>query len=159
MIERTLVVIKPDGVQRCLVGEILGRFEKAGLRIVGMRMIWADKDFAAKHYDAHSDKPFFGELVEFISEGPVVAFVLEGVHAVENVRRLVGTTSPHESAPGTIRGDYAHMSMKYASETKKGGKNLIHASGNLEEAKQEVALWFTDEELHSYETVHDKHVM
>ncbi len=158
MIERSLVIIKPDGVERCLVGEIVKRFENAGLKIVGMKMIWADRGFAEKHYTAHKEKPFFKDLVDFIIEGPVVAFVLEGVHAVENVRRLVGTTSPHSAAPGTIRGDFAHMSMAYASAKGLGGKNLIHASGNLEEANQEVKLWFKDSELHTYKTVHEKHV-
>jgi nucleoside-diphosphate kinase len=158
MIERSLVIVKPDGVERSLVGEIIRRFENAGLKIVGMKMLWASRQFAEKHYSAHKDKPFFKDLVDFIIEGPVVAFVLEGVHAVENVRRLVGSTSPHSAPPGTIRGDYAHMSMAYASAKGLGGKNLIHASGNLEEAKQEVALWFTDGELYSYKTVHEKHV-
>ena len=158
MMERSLVIIKPDGVERCLVGEIVRRFENAGLKIDGMKMVWADREFAGKHYAVHKDKPFFKDLVDFIIEGPVVAFVLEGVHAVENIRRLVGTTSPHSAPPGTIRGDFAHMSMAYASAKGLGGKNLIHASGNLEEANQEIELWFKGNELHSYKTVHEKHV-
>src|SRR3989344_7535421 len=131
MIERSLVVIKPDGVERGLVGEIIKRFENAGLKIVGMKMQWLDKKFAEEHYKAHASKPFFKELVDFITEGPVVAIVFEGVHAVDNVRRLVGSTSPHTAPPGTIRGDFAHISMAYASAKGLGGKNLIHASGNL----------------------------
>ena len=158
MIERTLVIVKPDGVERSLVGEIIKRFENAGLKIVGMKMVWIDKTQGEKHYAAHKDKPFFGELVDFITEGPVVAFVLEGVHAVENVRRLVGTTSPHQAPPGTIRGDYAHLSMAWASKKNSGGKNLIHASGSVKEADEEVKLWFNKDELHSYTTVHEKHV-
>src|SRR3989344_5063657 len=158
MMERSLVIIKPDGVERCLVGEIVRRFENAGLKIVGMKMVWADREFAGKHYAVHKEKPFFKDLVDFIIEGPVIAMVLEGVHAVENIRRLVGTTSPHSAPPGTIRGDFAHMSMAYASAKGLGGKNLIHASGNLEEANIEIALWFKDSELHTYKTVHEKHV-
>ena len=158
MIEKSLVIIKPDGVERGLVGEILKRFENAGLKIVGMKMVWIDKKFAEKHYEAHKAKPFFKELVEFITEGPVVAFVVEGVHAVENVRRLVGATSPNEAAPGTIRGDFAHISMAYASKKGLGGKNVIHASGSKQEADAEIKLWFKKEELHSYTTVDEKHV-
>ena len=158
MIEKTLVIIKPDGVERGLAGDILKRFENAGLKIVGMKMVWIDKKFAEKHYSAHKSKSFFKELVDFITEGPVVAFVIEGVHAVDNARRLVGATSPHEAAPGTIRGDFAHISMAYASKKGGGGKNVIHASGSKKEADEEIKLWFTKEELHSYTTVDEKHV-
>ena len=158
MIERSLVIVKPDGVERSLVGEIITRFEKTGMKIVGMKMSWIDKKFAEQHYKAHKSKPFFKELVEFITEGPVVAVVLEGVHAVENVRRLVGSTSPHEAAPGTIRGDFAHISMAYASKKGLGGKNVVHASGSKKEADEEIRLWFAKEEIHTYSTVHEKHV-
>ena len=158
MIERSLVIVKPDGVERGLVGEILRRFENTGLKIVGMKMVWIDSKFAEEHYKAHKSKPFFRELVEFITEGPVVAFAVEGVHAVDNARRLVGSTSPHEAAPGTIRGDFAHLSMAYASKKGLGGKNLIHASGSKKEADDEIKLWFKKGELHSYTTVHEKHV-
>ena len=158
MIERSLVIIKPDGVERGLIGEILKRFENAGMKILGIKMVWVDKKFAESHYKAHKTKPFFKELVEFITEGPVVAFAVEGVHAVDNVRRLVGDTSPHEAAPGTIRGDFAHISMAYASKKKSGGKNVIHASGSKKEADEEIKLWFKKDELHSYTTVHEKHV-
>ncbi len=158
MIKRSLVIIKPDGVERGLVGEIIKRFENAGLKLVGMKMVWIDKKFAEQHYEAHKLKSFFKELVEFITEGPVVAFVVEGVHAVENVRRLVGPTSPHEAPPGTIRGDFAHISMAYASKKGSGGKNVIHSSGSKKEANEEIKLWFRKDELHSYSTVHEKHV-
>ena len=158
MIERSLVIIKPDGVERGLVGEIIKRFENTGLKLVGMKMTWIDRKFAERHYSAHKSKTFFKELVEFITEGPVVAFVLEGVHAVKNVRRLVGSTSPHEAAPGTIRGDFAHLSMAYASKKGSGGKNVIHASGSKKEADDEIKLWFRKDGLHSYTTVHEKHV-
>ena len=158
MIERSLVIIKPDGVERSLVGEIIRRFENTGMKIVGIKMVWIDKKFAEKHYGAHKSKPFFSELVDFITEGPVVAFALEGVHAVNNVRRLVGNTSPSEAAPGTIRGDFAHLSMAYASKKGSGGKNVVHASGSKAEADEEIKLWFKKEELHTYTTVHEKHV-
>ncbi len=158
MIERSLIIIKPDGVERGLVGNIISRFENAGLKITAMKMVWIDTKFAEEHYKAHRVKPFFKELVEFITEGPVVAFVVEGVHAVYNTRRLVGDTSPHKAAPGTIRGDLAHMSMEYASKKGLGGKNVIHASGSKKEADAEIKLWFKKEELHSYTTVHEKHV-
>ena len=158
MIEKSLVIIKPDGVERGLVGEILKRFENCGLKIIGMKMVWIDTKFAEKHYSSHKTKPFFKELVGFITEGPVVAFVVEGVHAVDNARRLVGHTSPHEAMPGTIRGDFAHISMAYASKKGRGGKNVIHASGSKKEADEEIKLWFKKEEIHSYTTVHEKHV-
>ena len=158
MIERSLLIVKPDGVERSIVGEIIKRFENTGLKIVGMKMVWIDRKFAEQHYKAHKSKPFFKELVEFITEGPVVAVVFEGVHAVENVRRLVGATSPHEASPGTIRGDFAHLSMAYASKKGLGGKNVVHASGSKQEADEEIKLWFTKQELHTYTTVNEKHV-
>ena len=158
MIEKTLVIIKPDGVERGLVGDILKRFENAGLKIIAMKMLWIDKKFAEEHYKTHESKPFFKELVEFITEGPVVAFVIEGVHAVDNARRLVGATSPHEAAPGTIRGDFAHISMAYASKKGSGGKNVIHSSGSRKESDEEIRLWFRKEEMHTYKTVGEKHV-
>ncbi len=158
MIERSLVIIKPDGVARGLVGEILKRFETPGLKIIGMKMVWVDKAFAKEHYKSHKSKPFFKELVEFIVEGPIVVFVLEGVHAINNVRKLVGATSPYEAPPGTIRGDFAHISMEYASKKGLGGKNVVHSSSNQKEANDEIRLWFKKEELYSYTTVHEKHV-
>jgi nucleoside-diphosphate kinase len=158
MKERTLVLVKPDGVQRCLSGRIISRFEDVGLKIVGMRMQWVDKEFARIHYSAHVEKAFYPGLEAMITEGPVLAFVLEGLHAVELVRKMVGATEPKSATPGTIRGDFAHHSYSYTDAQNKSIKNLIHASGNIEEAKQEVSLWFKDEELHTYQTVHEKHV-
>jgi len=157
MIERTLVLIKPDGVKRSLVGRILSKFEDAGLKIVGMKLVWVDTKLAAQHYKAHTKKPFYKDLVGYFTTGPIVAAVIEGVHAVQNVRKLVGDTSPHEAAPGTIRGDFSHTSMAYSSKTGSGGKNIIHASATLKEAKQEIKLWFAKGELHSYTTVHQEH--
>jgi len=157
--ERTLVLIKPDGVVRNLVGKIIMRFEDAGLKIIGMKMVWVDEEFARKHYrqdieDRHGKRVREG-LVKYIKEGPVVAMVLEGVNAIEVVRKLVGKTYPHESPPGTIRGDFAHISKDYANANEINVRNLIHASGDFEDAKIEVPLWFSEKELHSYKTVHD----
>ncbi len=156
--ERTLVLVKPDGVQRGLVGRVIQRFEEVGLKIVGMKMQWVDAEFARQHYKAHVEKPFYPGLEAMITEGPVVAFVLEGLHAVELVRKMVGSTEPKSANPGTIRGDFAHHSYSYTDAKGKSIKNLIHASGNIEEAEQEVAMWFSEKELHTYETVHEKHV-
>lgn len=161
MIERTLVLIKPDGVQRALVGELISRFEKTGLKIVGMKMVWVDKKFAETHYfdvaQRHGER-VLGSLVDYLLEGPVVAMVLEGVQAIEIVRKLTGSTYPNEAAPGTIRGDYAHISKIYANTNERKVGNLIHASAKAEDAKYEIGLWFTDKELHSYKTVHDVHL-
>lgn len=163
MIERTLVLVKPDGVQRCFVGEIISRFEKAGLKMVGMKMMWCDKDHAMKHYteDITRRRGEFvrNKLIKFLTEGPVVALCLEGINAVEVVRKIVGGTEPRTAAPGTIRGDYSHMSYEHADAAEKAITNLIHASANPEEAKTEVDLWFNPKELHSYKTVHDMHVL
>ena len=184
MIERTLVIVKPDGVKRSLSGEIISRFEKAGLKVVGMKMVWIDKNFARKHYPETlvpviTEKTFkdFDELgikvneskeavgkrawenlIDYITEGPVVVIVLEGVHGIEVVRKITGGTSPSKAQPGTIRGDFSHISMGYATYRKFGGRNLIHASGTKEEAKKEISLWFKDNELHSYKGVHDEHI-
>ncbi len=158
MIERTFVMLKPDAVQRQLAGRIIQRFEDAGLKIVGMKMQWIDEEFSKKHYKDHVDKPFFKGLDEFVREGPVIAMVIEGINAIENVRRIVGSTEPKSAQPGTIRGDFAHVSYSYADEKGKAVKNLIHASGNKEDAEYEINLWFKPEEIHSYKTVHEQHV-
>ncbi|MDP3734241.1 MAG: nucleoside-diphosphate kinase [Nanoarchaeota archaeon] len=162
MMERTLVLLKPDAVARCLVGEIVSRFERAGLKIVGMRMAWCDKSHAMKHYTEditiRRGEHVRNKLITFLTEGPVVALVLEGIDAVDVVRKIVGSTEPKTAPPGTIRGDFAHMSYTHADSTTRALPNLIHASGNKEEAQQEVALWFTPQELHSYKTVHEGQV-
>lgn len=158
--ERTLIVVKPDGVQRSLVGRLLQRFEDVGLKIIGMKMIWIDADFAKKHYYDLAERRgehVLKNMVDLMTEGPVVAVVLEGVEAVENVRRIVGPTEPKSAAPGTIRGDFAHHSFAYTDDKQKGIRNLIHASGNAAEAKQEIALWFKAEEIHDYKTDQEKH--
>jgi len=157
MIERTLILLKPDAVQRSIVGRIISRFEDAGLKIVGTKMIWIDSNFSRKHYSEHVSKPFYKDLETFITESPVIAFVLEGPHAVEAARKIVGPTEPSKAQPGTIRGDFAQHSYEYASKHGIAIKNLIHASGSKEEAKKEIGLWFSLKELHNYKTVHEKH--
>ena len=158
MIERTLVLIKPDGVQRALTGTVIRKFENSGLKIVGMRMVWVNKALSKKHYSDHIGKPFFTGLDEFIRSGPVVAIVLEGVEAIKNVRRIVGSTAPGDATPGTIRGDYAHHTYAYADRAGKSIANIIHASGDAKDAKKKVALWFEKKELHSYKRA-DEHIV
>lgn len=162
MIQRTLVIIKPDGVVRGLVGESIKRFEQRGLKILGMKLVHIDKDFATKHYtediaERHGKK-VYEMLLNYITEGPVVAFVLEGVNAVEVVRKIVGKTYPGESPVGTIRGDYAHITKSYALGNNKNVKNLVHASGSLKEAKNEINIWFSDSELFEYPLDNEKHI-
>jgi nucleoside-diphosphate kinase len=159
MIEQTLVLIKPDGVKRGLIGEVTKRFELRGLKIVGIKMVRVDPDFSKKHYAAHIDKKFYLGLEKFIISGPIVAMIIEGIDAVEVVRKIVGSTEPKGADLGTIRGDYAHTSYGHADEQGKAIENLIHASGNSDEAKQEVALWFSIDELHSYKLSHEEHTL
>lgn len=157
--QRTLVLVKPEGVQRHLVGKILTRFEDAGLKIVGMKQVWADEEFAKKHYTEdiaqRRGEKVRNALLKYITEGPIVAICLEGINAIENVRKIVGGTEPKSAPPGTIRGDFAHVSFAHADENDLPVKNLIHASSDENDAKHEVALWFKDSELHSYKTVQD----
>lgn len=159
MIERTLVLLKPDAIERGLVGKIIERFELVGLKIVAMKMVKVDENISKKHYKEHVDKPFYQSIEEYITSGPVLAMVLEGVHAVEVVRKLVGPTEPRKAQPGTIRGDFAHISYAYADNKKIAVKNLIHASDSVESAKYEISVWFRDDEIISYESVHEKHVL
>ena len=140
MSERTLVLVKPDGVQRLLAGRIIARFEERGLKVVGLKLVQVDRELAERHYAVHREKPFFGTLVEFITSSPLVAMALEGPNAIAVVRTMVGATRPHEAAPGTIRGDLA-------LET---AQNLIHASDGPETATTELALWFRPSELLDY---------
>ena len=139
--ERTFIAVKPDGVQRGLVGEIIGRFERKGFKLVGMKMLTVSHDLAEKHYGEHKGKPFFGGLVEFITSGPVVAMAWEGPNIVAESRKMIGATKPSDSAPGTIRGDLA-VDV---------GRNIIHGSSDATAAQGEVSLWFTDAELSSWE--------
>jgi nucleoside-diphosphate kinase len=141
--ERTLVIVKPDGVQRGLVGEIVGRFERRGMKIVAVKMLQVSKDLAEQHYAVHK-----GSLVEYITSCPVVAFVLEGHEAIKGVRAMVGATRPWEAAPGTIRGDLAMMGLR----------NLVHASDAPDTAQSEIALWFKPEEVTGYTREMDRWV-
>ena len=141
MTERTLVLIKPDAVQRLLAGQILGRFEERGLKIVGLKLVAVSRELAERPYDVHRAKPFFGGLVDFIASSPLIAAALEGPNAIAVVRSMVGATRPHEAAPGTIRGDLA-------LET---AQNLVHASDGPETAVAELALWFDEDEVVDYD--------
>ncbi len=134
MNERTLILIKPDGVQRALVGKIVDRYEQRGLRIVAMKMVHADRALAEKHYDVHREKPFFAGLVEFITSGPIVAMVLEGEEAIRAARQVIGATNPLEATTGSIRGDYAVAV----------GQNMVHGSDSPESGEREAKLFFPD---------------
>ena len=138
--ERTLVMVKPDGVQRGLAGEIISRLERTGLQIVGLKLMQISEDLASQHYGEHHGKPFYQGLVSFITSSPVIALVLEGPSAISTTRKIMGATNPADSAPGTIRGDFG-VDM---------GRNLIHGSANLEDAAREVSLFFNDSELTDY---------
>jgi nucleoside-diphosphate kinase len=147
--ERTLVLVKPDGVQRLLAGRILARYEERGLRIVALKLMTVGRELAERHYAVHSAKPFFTGLVEFITSGPLIAAVLEGPNAIAVVRAMNGATRPHEAAPGTIRGDFA-------LET---AQNLVHASDSAETATAEIDLWFDAAELLDYDREIDRWVL
>lgn len=191
--ERTLIILKPDAIQRGIIGDIVSRFERVGLKIVGAKMMRPNEELANKHYpkerrefiegmgkktldnykelgkDAvaefgHEDPHKIGLmlqkwLVEFITSDPVLAIVLEGPHAVELTRKICGATLPSKALPGTIRGDYSFDSSALANEGKRPIRNLIHASGDKAEADFEVGLWFSDDELFDYDTVHQRHML
>lgn len=188
--ERTLVVLKPDAVQRGIVGEIITRFERVGLKIVASKLFIPSRDLLDRHYPSdrkefveglgsrtlesykemgldpieqfgNEDAARIGEqvrtwLTDFMSSGPVFAFALEGPHAIEVVRKIVGSTLPQKAQPGTIRGDYSFDSSYLANSASRPIKNLIHASGNQEEATFELDLWFSDDEIAEYDTIHQK---
>ena len=160
--ERTLIVFKPDAVMRGIVGEVLSRFEKAGFKIIATKMVQPDYDHYHKHYEGigtlktRKGEEIFENQVAAMQAGPVIAMVLEGVDAVETVRKMVGSTEPKSAAPGTIRGDYAHVSYDQANSSGRSISNVLHASADPDEAKQEIAHWFGDSDLHDYETVHER---
>ncbi|MEH1820724.1 MAG: nucleoside-diphosphate kinase [Nostoc sp.] len=139
--ERTFLAIKPDGVQRRLVGEIIRRFETKGFTLVGLKFLKVSRELAEQHYGVHRERPFFGSLVEFITSSPVVALVWEGDGVIASARKIIGATNPLTAEPGTIRGDFG-LNI---------GRNLIHGSDAPETAQQEIALWFKDEELVSWQ--------
>lgn len=191
-VEKTVVLIKPDGVKRGLVGEIISKFEKTGFKIIALKMVWIDEGFASKHYVVEreewvrgmgektlktyaeygkdpqeelgtKDPLTIGKMVakwnlEFLSSGPVVAILLDGVHAITNVRKIVGATVPSFAEAGTIRGMYSVDSPAQANATRRAVHNLVHASGNSEEAKYEEELWFHKNEIHDYHRV-DEEIM
>ena len=161
-IEQTLILFKPDAVQRGVVGEILSRFERVGLKIVGTKMIAPTREHYYKHYEeigqviTRRGEKVFNNVLDNMIDGPIIAMVLEGIEAVELVRKLVGSTEPKSSAPGTIRGDFSHMSYGYGDAQDKGIPNLIHASGDKDDAKKEIPHWFSDEELYDYNVLNEK---
>jgi nucleoside-diphosphate kinase len=160
--EQTLIILKPDALQRGIMGEIITRFERVGLKIVAAKIVSPSKDHYYHHYEtigkmiSRRGQDAFDITISYMQTGPVMAMVLEGVEAVSLVRKLIGTTEPKVAQPGTIRGDYSHISFEYANNKKVSIPNLIHASGNTSEAKQEIAHWFKDDEIFEYDTVHDK---
>ncbi|MCI0479285.1 nucleoside-diphosphate kinase [Candidatus Uhrbacteria bacterium] len=184
-LERSLVLIKPDGVQRGFIGEVIGRFERAGLKIVALKMVHASVEDVDRHYALTDDwmkavfekaktkydakgEPFpyadhvaYGTeikngLVTFLKSAPIVAMVVEGEGAIALIRKMVGTTEPASAAPGTIRGDLSHDSYALSNSQKRPLRNIVHASGAVDEAANEIAVWFTDVELHKYEHVNDR---
>ncbi|MBS3073712.1 nucleoside-diphosphate kinase [Candidatus Pacearchaeota archaeon] len=188
MMQRTLVLIKPDGVQRALIGKIIQRFEDVGLKIIGMKMIWIDQNFAEKHYPLNEEwakaayektktsyeksgkelkytnyldlgKDVQLKNMKFLCESPVLAMVLEGIHSIELVRKIIGSTEPKQALPGTIRGDFSHISYLRSDEKGTAVRNLLHASSDADVAEKEIGLWFKPKELHSYKNVHDFHVL
>lgn len=158
-VEQTLIILKPDTIQRGLVGEIISRFERAGLKIVAMKMVAPDELHFHKHYEGISNlisrwgEDIYNVTLSQMTESPVIVFVLEGIEAVSYVRKLVGTTDPKDSAPGTIRGDYTHVTRGYTNPIGATLPNILHASGDPEEAVQEITLWFNDDEVYvDYDT-------
>src|SRR5690349_16027534 len=156
--EQTLILLKPDALQRGIAGEIITRFERVGLKIVATKMLQPDHEHFHHHYEdigkmiSRRGQSAFDVTLEMMQRGPVIAIVLEGIEAVEQVRKMVGATEPKSALPGTIRGDYAHVSFAHANAKNLAIANLIHASGDVAEAKQEIAHWFRPEEIFSYTT-------
>jgi len=144
--EQTLVFVKPDGVQRALIGEIISRLERRGLRLVGAKFMQATEEFAGQHYAIHKGKPFYDNLIAYITSGPVMAMVWEGKNAVEAVRQTMGSTRPTEAAPGSVRHDFG-LEI---------GRNLTHASDSIKNAKQEIELWFKPDEIINWQRSLDK---
>lgn len=158
-VERTLVLLKPDAVARGLAGRIIARFEDSALKIIGVKMKHLDPEFTRKHYfdlEERAGAEIYNTTAAFMQAGPVIAIALEGVDAVAKVRKIIGPTFPDQAAPGTIRGDFAHQTKASSEVSGKAVMNLVHASGNSEEAKYEVDLWFDGTELFQYETLAEK---
>ncbi|MEA3329376.1 MAG: nucleoside-diphosphate kinase [Nanoarchaeota archaeon] len=159
MIQQTLVLIKPDGVARGLAGEIIKRFEQRGLKIIGLKLTKIEQDLAKQHYtddiSKRRGKKVRTMLLDYITQGPVIAIAVQGVNAIENVRKLCGETESKSALPGTIRGDFSHVSFSYADKKGIPVKNLVHASGDEKDAKRELALWFSIDEIHDYKLSHE----
>jgi len=162
MIKQTLVLIKPDGVARGLIGEIIKRFEQRGLKIVGLKLVNVSDDLAKRHYQEEIAERHGKEareaLIEYITGGPIVAIAVEGIDAVNVVRKIAGSTFPGEANIGTIRGDFCHASKEFV-RAKNKGYNLVHSSGNDDEARYELSLWFSVDEIHGYKRTDDLHVL
>jgi len=163
LVQRSLVVFKPDAVQRGIVGEILSRFERVGLKIVATKMVNPDQDHYYRHYEgigkmvSRRGEVAFNRTLKFMVSGPVIAMVFEGVEAVPLIRKICGPTEPKTADMGTIRGDYAHMTFGYADAHDKGVPNLIHASGDPDEAVAEIAHWFCDDEIQDYHVLSERY--
>lgn len=161
--EQTLVIFKPDAVQRGIVGEIMTRFERVGFKIVGVKMLEPGYEHYFEHYEGigtlktRKGEEIFESTLKSMQDGPVIAMVLEGVEAVETVRKMVGATEPKSALPGTIRGDYAHVTYGQAASIGKGVANIIHASADKTEADKEIAHWFKPDELYDYKVVHEQY--
>ena len=164
-LERTLVLLKPDTIKRGYIGEIITRFERVGFKIIGCKMLQPDYDHYFKHYETigkmvtRRGQEIFDVTLEMMNEGPVLALVLEGIEAVEVVRKMVGGTEPKTAQPGTIRGDYSHISFTHANKEGIATPNIVHASGDVDEAKEEIAHWFSESELFNYQTVHEAYTL
>src|SRR5258708_8137193 len=160
-VERTLVLLKPDAVARGLVGRVLVRFEEALVKVVAAKMVCMDAELTRRHYFDLEDRfgpTVYNSMAAFMQSGPVIAVVIEGVGAVACARKLVGSTYPDQAPPGTIRGDFAHMSRQYANERGIAVANLVHASGNVEEAVHEIDVWFAQDEIHEYPSAAERYI-
>jgi len=161
-IQQTLVLIKPDGVARGLTGEVIRRFEQRGLKITALKLVNVSKDFAMKHYTEditqRRGEKVRNMLLDYLTSGPVVAMIIEGVDAIENVRKIVGSTESKAALPGTIRGDYTHVSYSHADEKNIPIKNIIHASSDAKDAESEIKLWFSKSEIIHYKRSDEDHV-
>lgn len=164
LIQKTLLILKPDVIQRGLVGEIVQRIERVGLKIVGMKMMMPDREHFYKHYEeigemiSRRGEDAFNYNLKYMTSSPVIAMVVEGVEAVDVLKKITGTTESKMAEAGTIRGDYSHMSFAYSGAQGIGVPNLVHRSGSLEEAEKEIALWFDDEELFQYKALNDAYM-
>ena len=161
-LQQTLVLVKPDGVARGLTGEIIKRFEQRGLKIIALKLVQVNMDHAKQHYteditERHGEK-IRNQLIDYVTGGPVVAMIIEGVDAIENVRKITGATESKSAAPGTIRGDFTHVSYAHADSKEIPVRNVIHASADETDAKHEVALWFSIDEICGYRRAGESHL-